>query len=139
MKTETMRENLVSFLDDWARRGSEPAIAHRRGLRVVRWSYSELRATAFQFARELDGRGIEKGDRVLFWARNSPEWVAGFFGCLLRGVVVVPLDLESTPEFVARIQQQVAAKLILGGREHLRFAPNVPAVVLEDLPQIVAR
>jgi long-chain acyl-CoA synthetase len=134
-----MRENLVSFLDDWARRGSEPAIAHRRGLRVVRWSYSQLRATAFQFARELDGRGIAKGDRVLFWARNSPEWVAGFFGCLLRGVIVVPLDLESTPEFVDRIQHQVAAKLILCGREQQRFAPNVPAVVLEDLPQIVAR
>ncbi len=134
-----MRENLVSFLDDWGRRGDEHAIAQRNGLRVARWSYAELRSLAFQFARELEARGVEKGDRVLFWARNSAEWVAAFFGCLLRGVIIVPLDLESTPEFVGRIQQQVEAKIMLAGREQRGFATHLPLVVLEDLAQIVAR
>jgi long-chain acyl-CoA synthetase len=49
----------------------------------------------------------------LFWSENSPEWIVAFYGCLLRGAVVVPLDLKSAPDFAARVQQQVAAKLLL--------------------------
>ncbi|MFY9608008.1 MAG: AMP-binding protein [Blastocatellia bacterium] len=134
-----MRENLVSFLEDWGRRGDECAIAQRNGLRVARWSYAELRRLAFQFARELEAGGVAKGDRILFCGRNSAEWVAAFFGCLLRGVIVVPLDLESTPEFVGRIQQQVEAKLMLAGREQRNLAASLPIVVLEDLKQVVDR
>lgn len=134
-----MRQTLVSFLDDWARRGHETAIAHRNGLRVVRRSYSELRDLAFQFARELDARGIDKGDRVLFWARNSAEWVSAFFGCLLRGVIAVPLDLESAPEFVSRVQEQVQARLMLAGREQPAAPLGVPVLFLEDLQQSLAR
>src|SRR6266513_5869456 len=115
-----MRKNLLSFLDDCETHGSQTALAHRRGLRVSRWSYARLRTTAFQFARELEARNISKGDRVLFWAESSPEWVAAFFGCLLKGVIVVPLDFESSAEFATRVQQQVQAKLILYSGDRLR-------------------
>ena len=108
-----MRETLVSFLDDCVALGEETAVVHWRGLRLTRWSYARIAATAFQFARELEARGIGPGDRVLFWAENCPEWIAAFFGCLLRGAVVVPLDLKSAPDFAARVQQQVSAKLLL--------------------------
>ena len=50
---------------------------------------------------------------MLFWGENSPEWIAAFYGCLLRGAVVVPLDLKSATDFVERVQQQVSAKLLL--------------------------
>jgi long-chain acyl-CoA synthetase len=131
-----MRNNLLSFLDDCAARGNAKAFAHRRGLRVVCWSYARLRATAFQFARELEARNIAKGDRVLFRADSSAEWVAAFFGCLLRGAIVVPLDMESAPEFVARVQQQVGAKLLLTSGDK---AVNIPALSLEELSETVAR
>ena len=68
-----MRKNLLSFLDDSRKHGSQTALAYRRGLRVSRWSYTRLRATAFQFARELEAREISKGDRVLFWVESSPD------------------------------------------------------------------
>ena len=108
-------------------------------MRVVRWSYAELGRLAFQFSRELEARRVDKGDRVLFCAGNSAEWVGAFFGCLLRGAIVVPLDLESTAGFVARIQEQVGAKLMLAGREQRSLAPNLPVVTLENLAQIVGR
>jgi long-chain acyl-CoA synthetase len=97
-------------------------------------------ATAFQFARELEERGIAKGERVLFRGANSPEWVAAFFGCVLRGVIVVPLDMESAPEFVARVQQQVEARLILrSGAERRETGLNLPGMKLDDLSEAVAR
>ncbi len=134
-----VRRNLLSFLDDCLKHGSQTAFAHRRGLRVSRWSYLRLRTTAFQFARELEARNISKGERVLIWAENSPEWVAAFFGCLLRGVIVVPLDFESSADFASRVQQQVEAKLILYSGDVLRdFRPSVPSLSLEELSERVA-
>lgn len=108
-----MQEAIYNFLDDCLARGDETAFAEQRGLRVVRRTYSGLAQTAYRFARELEARGIGKGDRVLFWAENSAEWVAAFFGCALRGAVVVPLDEQSAPDFAERVQQQVNAKLLL--------------------------
>src|SRR5712692_1463442 len=135
-----MRENLLSFLDDFKKHRSQTALAHRRGLRIHRWSYERLRMTAFGLARELETRDISKGDRVLFWAENSPEWVAAFFGCLLRGAIVVPLDFESSPEFAARVQSQVKAKLILHSGDLLpTFEPGLPNLLVDDLSRSVAR
>ena len=84
-----MREMLLSFLDDCRAHGDETAVVHWRGLRTLRWSYAQLASCAFQVARELETRNLCKGDRVLFWGENSPEWIAAFYGCLLRGVVAV--------------------------------------------------
>src|SRR5438105_5106902 len=101
-----MRSTINSYLDDYLKRGSETAFANRRGLRHERWSYRRVAETAFRFARELDARGIGKGERVVLWAGNSAEWVAAFFGCALCGVVVVPLDVEMAPELVVRHMMQ---------------------------------
>ena len=135
-----MRTTVVSYLDEFISRGSDIAFAHRRELRVVRWSYEQTALSAYQFARELDTRGISKGDRVLLCAENSPEWVATFFGCLLRGVIVVPLDLQSDLSFVAKVQQQVDAKLaVCNGETRSRFDPGLPALLVEEIPATVSR
>jgi long-chain acyl-CoA synthetase len=133
-----MRTTLVSYIDDFFAR-DETAFAHRSGLRLNRWSYSETARTALQFAGELAARKIAKGDRVLLWARNSPEWVSAFFGCLLGGVIVVPLDLQSEPGFAKRVQEQVAAKLALCDVATSRFIEqSLPVIELDDLTSRIA-
>ena len=132
-----MRKTLLSFLDDAMARGAETAVVHWRGLRIARWSYAELAACAFQFARELEARNIGAGDRVLFWSENSPEWISAFYGCLLRGAVVVPLDLKSAPDFAGRVQQQVSAKLLIADQPQPQF--NVPRIALGNLRDLIAR
>ncbi len=134
-----MRETIASFLDDCLSRRDEVAFAVRRGLRTLHCSYARLATTAFQLARELEARGLKEGDRALIWGENCPEWVAAFFGCALRGVVVVPLDEESRPEFVERVQQQVAAKLLLHTvAETIACGLKLPALRLDQLSQAVA-
>jgi long-chain acyl-CoA synthetase len=136
-----MRSTIDSYLDDYLKRGRETAFAHRRGLRLVRWSYGRVAETAFRFARELEGRGVSKGDRVLLWAANGPEWVAAFFGCVLRGAVVVPLDLESVPDFVSRVQGQTQARLALVSAETLCAASalGLPLLGLGELEETLSR
>ncbi len=109
-----MRETLLSYLPDFLNRGEDTFLIGRRGLRTVHWSYRQLAQTSFQVARELASRGLCKGDRVLLWEDNSPEWVATFLGCLLRGVIVVPLDVQSSSDFIANVQRQTKAKYLFG-------------------------
>jgi long-chain acyl-CoA synthetase len=132
-----MRETLLSFLDDCRAHGEQTAVAHETGVRLSRWSYARLAASAFQFARELEERGIDAGDRVLFWGENSPMWIACFYGCLLRGVVVVPLDLKSAPDFVARVHQQVSAKLLLADEPQHQI--SIPRVSFSGLGDLISR
>jgi long-chain acyl-CoA synthetase len=132
-----MRETLLTLLDDCIAHGEQIAVAHWRGLRTTRWSYARLASVAFQFARELETRNIGAGDRVIFWAENSPEFIAAFYGCLLRGAVVVPLDLKSAADFAERVQQQVSAKLLLAGNDQQQL--NIPHLPLADLEKIVAK
>ena len=107
----------MDYLDDFERWGSDPAYVYPRGYRHERWSYARVAATAYQFARELAARNIAKGDAVLLWSPNSAEWVAAFLACALSGVIAVPVDDASSPDFARRISQQVRTRLVLCPRE----------------------
>jgi len=130
------RHSLLEYFDNFLQLGRESAYIQRRGYRTVRWTYRQVAETAFQFARELEKRGIEKGDRVLIWGPNSAEWVSTFFGCALRGVIVAPMDDAAAPDFALRVHQQVNAKLLVCSRQHAQ--PSIPALILEDLPKTLA-
>ena len=68
-------------------------------------------------AARLRREGLQKGDKVIFFSENRPEWIIAFWACLLEGIVVVPIDFRSSPDFLARVSRIVAAKLILVGQE----------------------
>src|SRR5204863_71611 len=97
----------------------------------------QIAELAFRCARELANRGIAKGERVLIWGPNSAEWVAAFFGCALRGVIVVPMDDAAAPEFALRVAQQVGAKLMVCSREHAQN--GLPTLLLDDLQEALGR
>jgi long-chain acyl-CoA synthetase len=89
---------------------------------------------AVRFAGDLETRGIGKGERVMLWGENCAEWVAAFFGCALRGVVVVPMDDGAAAEFAGRVSGQVAARLWVCSRKHAgEITGAVPVMALEDV------
>jgi long-chain acyl-CoA synthetase len=87
-------------------------------------------------ARVLADQGLEAGDRVLIWGVNRPEWSIGFFGALFAGLVLVPLDVRSQPEFVAKVAQRTRAKLVLASTQTAPLAEglNIPLILIESLP-----
>jgi len=109
-----MRENLATLLDDFRRLGSGIAVVHHRGVRRRVTTYAEIASLAGRFAAELERRGIQSGDRVVIWAENGAEWVAAFHGCMLRGVLAVPLDAYGSADFARRVTADVRPKLAVG-------------------------
>jgi long-chain acyl-CoA synthetase len=124
---------LLDYFASLREHREECAYVHPRGYRWERWSYGRLVGCAFQFARELEQRGIGRGERVLLWGRNSAEWVAAFWGCVLRGVVVVPMDDVATPEFALRVAQQAEVKLAAISRAHATTFAETARLILDDL------
>jgi long-chain acyl-CoA synthetase len=120
-----MRENLATLLDDFRRLGDEIAVVRYRGNRRRVTTYGELARLAGRFAALLERRGVTAGDRVLLWGENSAEWIAAFFGCMLRGVLAVPLDANGSAEFALRVAADVKPKLAVGDAALLRqIAPR---------------
>jgi long-chain acyl-CoA synthetase len=132
------RRNLASLIGDFERNGKQIAIVAARGLRQRRTSYGELALLARRFAAELENRNIRKGDRVLLWGENGAEWVAAFFGCVLRGVLPVPVDSASSRGFARRVAREVSPKLITGTRDKLSsLTAEFPAIFFDDFEQIL--
>jgi long-chain acyl-CoA synthetase len=131
-------------LDDFERWGNRDlAYVFPRGYRHERWTYQRVAQVAYQFARELEARHIGKGDAVLLWSPNCAEWVAAFLGCALCGVVAVPVDDASSPDFARRISTQVRTKLILCPRHRTSVfygtTEKYPIIDPADLEVTVAR
>jgi len=108
------RASILEYLDNFRRHAREPAFVFRRGYRVQRWSYGEVLQEAYRFVRVLEARNIDKDDKVLIWGENCAEWIVAFFGTLLRGAIVVPIDKIAAADFASRVAQQVDAKLCIG-------------------------
>ncbi|HUY81969.1 MAG TPA: AMP-binding protein [Acidobacteriaceae bacterium] len=114
-----MRPHLATLVDDFRRHGSDIAIVSHRGNRRIASTYSELAALVDRFAASLIQRNIPAGERVVIWGQNGVEWIAAFFGCVVHGVICVPLDAAGSPEFAHRILQETTPRLVVGDSDLL--------------------
>src|SRR5215467_9499461 len=129
--------SLLDFFESYEANGAEVAVRQSRGYRRESWSYQRIAREANRVARELSARGLAKGDAALLWGENSAEWVVAFLACLISGVVAVPIDQASTPEFAARIASEVKAKLAFVSKGQ-GPAVNIPSLSLDALSAAVA-
>ncbi|MGC1685483.1 MAG: AMP-binding protein [Candidatus Acidiferrales bacterium] len=124
--------SLAEYFKSDSRPSREIAVVWHSGFRTDRWSYGTLLSVASQFARELESRGISRGDRVLIWGGSSGEWLAVFLGCLLRGAVSVPMDAIASPEFARRVADEAKVRLAVIARD-LPAIEGIPTLTLDDL------
>jgi long-chain acyl-CoA synthetase len=57
-----------------------------------RATYEAFARATIVLARQLQADGVKKGDRVAVIMRNLPEWPVAFFGAILAGAIVTPLN-----------------------------------------------
>jgi long-chain acyl-CoA synthetase len=85
------------------------------GYRTRSFTYKETTDRSREFAASLHAAGITKGQHVVIWSENRPEWIIALWGCLLRGVVLVPIDYRASSEFLWKVASIVDARAILLG------------------------
>src|SRR5258708_40156993 len=101
--------NIGSLLANPAsNQGGETAVFH--GTRPI-WTYREMARRASTLAHGLQHRlGIRRGDRILLWSSNSPEYLEVMFATWFAGAVIVPINAALHPREVASIAGNWAAK-----------------------------
>jgi long-chain acyl-CoA synthetase len=122
------RDTLIDFFSDLSR-GRGEFLVYDDGFRSRAYSYGEVVRASRGFAVQLHELGLRQGDKVIFWSENRPEWIVAFWGCLLRGLVVVPIDYRASPDFLARVARLVSAKLVLIGQDVPQFTTPIDAPV----------
>ena len=128
------RDTLIDFFGDLSHARGE-FLVYDDGFRSRGYSYGEVARAARGLAARLHALGARKGDKIVFWSENRPEWIVAFWACLLRGIIVVPIDYRASPDFLRRVVTIVSARLILLGQDVPPFtAPSdVPVWKLHEL------
>ena len=131
---------LVDLLDDCVRKfGPNPALMVKPTYKYLVWTYRDLWRVSGRVASWLQERGVGKGDRILIWAPNMPQWAMAWFGAFRAGAVPVPLDVRSAPDFVSRVSGLTEPKLALVyGRIDTAPIGDIPRVHLEEIDQLAA-
>ena len=133
-------DTLVDLLDESRRKfGPNPALLVKPTYKYLGWNYQQLWDASGQVASWLQQQDVGKGDRVLLWGPNMPQWIMAFFGAFRVGAITVPLDVRSAPDFVSRVSRLTEPKVALVSRR-TDASPigGLPVAHLEDLDQRVA-
>jgi long-chain acyl-CoA synthetase len=110
------RDTLLDLLNDiFSLKGG--FLLYDDGYRSWLRSYREVANASRALARRMREAGVAKGDRVVLWSENRPEWIVALYACLVNGAVAVPVDYRSSHEFVDRVSGITGAKLLLHGEE----------------------
>ncbi|WP_421931988.1 class I adenylate-forming enzyme family protein [Phenylobacterium sp.] len=79
------------------------------------------------FARELQARGVAKGDRVAIVMRNLPEWPVAFYAAESIGAIVTPLNAWWTgPELEYGLTDSGSKVAILDAERYERLTEHLP-------------
>jgi long-chain acyl-CoA synthetase len=111
-----VRETLLDYFHTVAGQEGE-YLVYDDGFRPRSYSYADLARAARNFAALLQAHGVGRGDRIILWSENRPAWVAAFWGCVLRGVAVAPIDEKHSLEFLDRVERILQPKAIVIGDE----------------------
>ena len=105
-------QTLVEVLAEIHRLNDREALRFYNGFRTWRMTYGEVYREIASVAGYLDRAGLRKGDRAILWAENRPEWVSAFWGCVARGIHVVPVDFRSSLDLPKHFEQDLSVRYV---------------------------
>ncbi len=111
-------QSVAQNLEDTAARAPETPAIHYYGRTL---SYGRLAGQARAVAGWLKRQGVAKGDRVLLYMQNSPQYVAAYYGILRADAVVVPVNPMNRAAEMAHLVADTGARVAVAGQELLDF------------------
>lgn len=95
------------------------------------WTYAALDAAVSRAAGHLLGLGLDKGDRVAAYGKNSDAYLIAFLACARAGLVHVPLNYNLTGSELSYLIGQSGSRAVL-------VDPGLTAALDQVDPDVVA-
>jgi len=99
------------------------------------WSFHALDRAADRVAGHFAGLGLNAGDRIAAYGRNSDAYFIAWLACVRGGFVHVPVNYALTGEELSYIVRQSGSRLVLTGaglEDHLAGI-DVRSLALDEL------
>jgi len=101
------------------------ALQMKRNGRWDQITYAELKQRSEEIRERFRRLGLHKGDRVVLYSENQPEWGLAYLAAASIGLVVVPLDAQTWHREVWSTARFVGAQAILASKSCFeRLAPE---------------
>jgi len=120
--------NFAQLLEQISREhAGKDAILYRSGgqKEFTRWSFSRYGEECRRVARGLLAAGLVKGDRVVLWSENRPEWMTVWMGTVIAGLSIVPVDFLVTEKECLNIIKITRAKAFFHSGSKQDFADSL--------------
>ena len=101
----------------------------------VRYTYSDFYDLSLRIASSLRERGLRKGDHVILFSENQPEWGIAYFAASQLGLVLVPIDQQTSSHEVYSLANFTSAKAILTTTSLFNRLENFGDKPMEKPPQ----
>lgn len=131
--------NVTTFLDANMRRLSKTVFHCPE--RNTSYTSAEILSVSSGIAEKLKEKGVGKGDRVLIYLNNSPEYLFSYFAIWRLGAVVVPTNRVYTKFELAYMIENAGVRLVItdeNGVTIIEDNPSVPVYVplAEDIEKM---
>ena len=102
-------------------------------------SYAALHDACERLAGWLQAQGVRRGDRVLLYLQNSPQWVIGYYGILRADAVVVPVNPMNRRDELRHYVEDTGARVAIVGQELLdEITPHVGGERADGAPGLAS-
>ena len=78
-----------------------------------RFTYAEFGARSERLAMGLAVHGIRPGDRVAYLSFNNHQLLEGYYGVVMAGAIVMPLNVRLTPAELIGILNHSGARMLI--------------------------
>src|SRR5438132_206004 len=95
------RETLQAIVRSIGEHGDALALLTLSRSGAARWSYRSLSEHARRLAAGLVASGVERGEPIMVFAPNRPEWIVAALAVLDAGAVAVPIDAQARGDDLA--------------------------------------
>jgi long-chain acyl-CoA synthetase len=120
-----MTASLVHDFDWIARQTpSAPALSWHGAV----WTYADLHRAAGAVQGRLAASGIEPGARIALLVKNSPHYVASYFGVIAAGCVAVPLNVQERATVLARQIEHAGCSAVIADPQHPEWSALTTAI-----------
>lgn len=135
-----MHTNLAQLIEDFCNKNSKKTALHiRRIFRLDTYTYAQVWENTLKINTYLDNLNIHKGESILIWGPNMPEWVFVLFAAFVRGVKVIPINVNTETEIINKYIEQTQPKALFKSKflHTDDFIKTEKVIILENLMDIV--
>src|SRR6266571_633399 len=134
MSSERTLQSMVDSLGEVAAATDKAALIVFGKKDRHHWSFEKLASCARSFANGLVSDGFKRGDNIVLFAENRPEWIAAALGVIRAGAVAVPLDVQLGDKTLVHILRDSEARAVITTRQR---AERIEKLDLEEKPKLI--